>query len=114
MIENIYNILSKCRFSLESEKELQGQIQEILNKNNIVHRREVILDDKNIIDFLVGDIGIEVKIKGGKKDIYKQIERYSHFKEINKIILLTSRSLGMVREINGKNIHLINISKAWL
>ena len=114
-VEDIHKILSKVRFSLENEKETQMQIEQTLGKNNVANKREFELDENSVIDFMIpGGIGIEVKIKGQKKAIYKQCERYCSFESITSLILVTSRSLGMLREINNKPVYVINISRAWL
>lgn len=116
MIEHIFKILSKQRFCVESEKETQKQISDALTHYHVVHKREFALDKSNIIDFLIKEsgVGIEVKIKGQKMAIYKQCERYCTFDEVKSLILITSKSMGMLEEINGKPIFVINISKAWL
>lgn len=116
MIEKLFAILTKHRFSMEKEKETQLEIAALLKSNNIEFTREFILDKKNTIDFMFEEqgIGMEVKIKGGKRAIYRQCERYCSFDKINVLILVTGRSMGMPKEINNKPIYLINLSTAWL
>lgn len=116
MINQLFSILGKQRFSLENEKETQREMAQLLNMHGIAHTREFALDKKSVIDFMLPEhgIGIEVKIKGGKKAIYRQCERYCQFDEIKSIILVTSKSMGMLQEINNKPVYLINISKSWL
>ena len=119
MIEDVLHILSNRRFVLHDEKLLQDEIYNALltkiYKNDI--KKEYHLDDKNesIIDFLVyGHIGIEVKIKGQKRAIYRQCERYCSFDDIQQLILFTNVSMGFPEQINDKDCYLINMSKAWL
>jgi len=116
MIDKLFTILSKHRFSLEKEKETQVEIAALLKSNNIDYAREFILDKENTIDFMFEEagIGMEVKIKGGKRAIYRQCERYCSFDQVKVLILVTSRSMGMVKEINNKPVYLINLSTAWL
>lgn len=112
---SIITKLKNTRFSLASEKDVQWQIKQVLDAMpGIDYTREYALDKNSIIDFLIGTSGIEVKIKGGKKAIYKQLERYAQFDVITELYLITSKSMGMLREINGKPVYVINISKAWL
>ncbi len=106
--------LQKRRFNPENEKILQGQIEKSLADAGVLFEREVVLDKGSRIDFMVGDIGIEVKIKGQKREIYKQCERYCGFESIKKLILLTSKSMGIDEEILGKPVYFININRAWL
>ena len=115
MINDVVKILSSCRLPLNSEKELQDEIEKEFIKNRVIYDREYRLDNKNIIDFIVNkDIGIEVKIKASAKSIYRQCERYCGFNTINKLIVITNRSLGFPEEINKKACYIINIGQNWL
>lgn len=108
-------VLHSTPFSMESEKELQVAIHERLKVIFQSIKREVHLDQSNIIDFMVeNNIGIEVKLKGSKKDIYYQCERYTKFKEIETLVLITGKSMTLPEKINGKKCVVINLSRAWL
>lgn len=114
-IESVIKLLNSRRLDLQDEKQLQRQLNVILSANNFKVEPEFRLDPNNIIDFLVdGNIGIEVKIKGGKKQIYKQVERYSYFNTIQTLILVTNRSMGFPQQMNGKPCFVVNLGKAWL
>ena len=113
----IVQLLAKKRFVFSTEKDVQVDIEKVLKEAGVEHKREVILDDKNTIDFMVGPegpVGMEVKIKGVKAGIYKQLERYAKFDSISELILITSKSMGIPSTINGKPVYVINMSKAWL
>ena len=114
-IQRILNVLSTYSFSLSDEKVLQGEISEVLDQEGIAHRREVRLNDKDIIDFIFdGGIGMEVKIKGQKLAIYRQLKRYATSDQINQLILLTSVSMGTPGVIEGKPTSVLSLSKAHL
>lgn len=114
----IYEAISRARFNLSSEKDVQNGIESILkmSKPHIkIYQREYELDKFSRIDFLVDNtVGIEVKIKGTKKAIYKQLLRYMQFDTIDELILVTSKTLGLPATLNNKPLYVINISKAWL
>lgn len=114
MITHIIQILSSSRFNLENEKQTQKEIELKLKQNKIHYVREHRLDEKNIPDFFIDGIAIEIKIKGNAKQIYKQCERYSNFDEVKNIMLVTNRSMGFPAEINGKSCYVVNLGKAWL
>jgi len=114
MINTILKTLYSHRFPLVVEKETQAAIEEKFAENGVPYSREHRLDEKNIPDFFVDGIAIEVKIKGNAKQIYKQCERYCKFDEVKKLILVTNRSMGFPKEINGKDCYFINLGKAWL
>lgn len=117
MINEVIKSFKGKRFNLHNEKELQVEIYTTLIVElpfgSVI--KEFILDDKNIIDFLINkEIGIEVKIKGQRRNIFKQCERYCSFDYIKKLILVTNKSIGFPQQINGKDCYVINLGKAWL
>ena len=114
MIQVISQILSSRRFSLSNEKRLQEEIAEALALAGVQLVREFRLDAGSIIDFMVGDVGIEVKIKGSKLSIFRQVERYAGFDQIRQLLLVTNVPMGMPAEINGKPVFVFNLAKAWL
>jgi len=116
MINKIIKVLCSHRFPLIIEKETQKVIEERFLENEIPFIKEHRLDAQNIPDFFIDTegIAIEVKVKGNAKKIYKQCERYCKFDSVKKLILVTNKSMGFPKEINGKDCYFINIGKAWL
>lgn len=106
--------LKRHRFSLQNEKCLQAEMYEFLLPIFPGIIKEFVIDKKSEIDFLIENIGIEVKIKGGKVAIYKQCERYCMSDKITTLILVTNRSMGFPKEINGKDCYYLNLGEAWL
>ncbi len=116
-VQFIMGILKHRRLPLHEEKSLQLAIHNalLLEIEHSDIRREFILDEKNIIDFLVfGKIGIEVKIKANKRAIYRQCCQYCEFSTIETLILVTNTSMGFPPAINGKDCYVHNLGKAWL
>jgi len=116
MLEKIFALISRHKFSLDTEDHLKLQIAEVLMKNNVPYKKEHILDVKNVIDFFCEGIGIEAKIRTGEtaKKIYKQCQRYCQFDEVQQLILVTNKALGFPPEINGKPCYVINLGRSWL
>lgn len=110
----ILNWLSWKRFSLEDEKALQREIAVHMEQQFDDLQREYRLDSRNIVDFFIRGIAIEIKIKGKKMAIYKQCERYAAFDEVKKIILLTNKAMGFPEYVNDKRVYVLNLGKAWL
>lgn len=113
-LSEVMQLLRKHRFDLSTEKIVQQEMATLFKSKNIPFEREVRLAKGDIIDFIVGGIGIEIKIKGVKSAIYKQCVRYCEYEKIKILILATSQSLGFPPEINCKSCYVINFSKAWL
>ena len=89
-------------------------MEAVLIQHSIPFIREHRLDSKNILDFYIGKIGVEVKIKGAAKSTYKQCERYCQFSEVEQLLLVTNKAHGMPSIINNKKIHVLRLGSAWL
>lgn len=117
LVIRIFAILQGERLPLMDEKKLQGLMWKKFQESTIGHmiKREYRFDEKSIIDFLVLErVGIEVKIKGTQKGIYRQLKRYAKFEQVDAIILVTARPMGLPDKIEGKPCYYFNLSKAWL
>ena len=110
----ILQVLSGQRFELSSEKALQIQIGERLFECGILVEKEYRFSTKDIVDFFCDGIAIEVKIKGSATEIFKQCKRYCEFDQVKELLLITNRSMGFPKEINGKPCYVLNLGKAWL
>lgn len=113
-IKTIMKLIKSRRFSLSDEKKLQAEIEEVFESAGIIHKREFRLDAGSIIDFMVDTTGIEIKIKGSKLSIFRQIERYAQFNQIERLILVTNVPMGMPELVKGKPVYIVNLSRAWL
>ncbi len=113
-IQDLYRALSSQKFVLDNEKHIQSQIEKFLISADIKHNREFVLSKGNIIDFMVGDIGIEVKLKCSKRHIFRQCTRYMEHDAIKSLLLVSATFMGLPEEINGKPIYILSLTKSWL
>jgi len=111
-MQMVVNQIKGLRTSLSNEKIAQSKIFEAIECFGFV--REYRLDDHNIPDFFYDALAIEVKIKGQRTAIYKQMQRYCGFGQVQAIILITARSMGLPKEISGKPCFYINLTRAYL
>lgn len=114
MIEEIFNCLTRYRFSLSDEKRTQEQIETVLKSAAIPYLREHRLSDGDIVDFMCGDIAVEIKVQGSRMKIFRQIERYAANDSVSGLILVTNVATGFPREVNGKPVYVLNLAMAWL
>lgn len=113
--KQIVDFIQSKRFSLSGEKSLQVAMATEFEKAGFVFHREVRLAPGDIIDFLFeGGIGLEVKIKGGKMDIYSQCVRYCASDRVGALILATNVAMGFPPSIAGKPAYMASLGKAWL
>lgn len=110
----IMAILKRYRLPLSDEKRLQEEIEEKLEEHGVEFVREHRLSAADIPDFMVGSLAIEVKIKGSKLSIYKQVERYAQHEEVKSLLLITNVATGFPPTVNGKPAYVFNLARAWL
>lgn len=110
----IVNFIQCRRWPLTDEKTLQAAMAEELARAGVEASREVNLGDGDIIDFVIGDVGVEVKIKGQRRAIYRQCERYCQHEEIRSLVLATNAAMGMPSDINGRSILVASLGRGAL
>src|SRR5947199_118923 len=97
-------ILQAYRIRFYSELHLQDGIAQALTQESIPFEREKQLTPKDRIDFLVGGIGVEIKIESASASVLRQLHRYAQHDLIRELLLVTSRAkhLSIPRRMNGK------------
>ncbi|MDP3417903.1 hypothetical protein [Falsiroseomonas sp.] len=108
--------IAKARIDLSDEKEAQRQIGEALTSAGIEFRREVPLSRRDRPDFFLDAAGlaIEVKLRAGKMDIWRQLSRYAEHDRVLALMLVSNTSVALPSEIAGKPLYFISLGRAWL
>lgn len=133
MRADIIALIETHRLPLSDEKDLQAELAAVLGGAGISYRREVRLSATDIVDFMVWDLAdsqlspddavsrlgapalaIEVKIKGQRRAIYRQLERYCAHDDVAELVLATNVPMGLPDAINGKPVALARLSRGWL
>lgn len=106
LAKEIAALLQVARFRAPNEETtLQLEIADVLAKAGHTFTREAQLGPRERIDFLVGPIGIEVKIQGSASEVMRQLLRYAEYADVQVLILVTTRSQIVVpSELGGKPI----------
>lgn len=104
-------VLGSARFRYTSEDELQQGISLVLDKHGFAFEREARLDARSRIDFLVGDVGIEVKVAGSAADLGVQVLRYLRHDRIRAVVIVTTRARhrDIPAELEGKPVHIVHL-----
>ena len=108
----ILAVLSAHRFNHVTEDDLQRGIAQILGKLDLDFTREVHLSPKDRIDFMVGEIGIEVKDDGSLTALTRQIHRYLQFDSVESLLVVTTRSqhLRIPSQLSGKEVRVYYVN----
>jgi hypothetical protein len=105
----IVALLEAHRFRAPSEADLQRGIGQVLDRAGVWFAREVRLNARDRIDFMIGDVGIECKVDGSLPDLIRQIDRYALHERIGALVVVTSRLrlARLPRELHGKPVHVV-------
>lgn len=107
----VVDLLKSVRFNFANEAELQDGIEKLIMPfhGSFLMRREVRFGARDRIDFMVGAIGIEVKVGGSAAAALRQMSRYAKHEEIRALVLVTDRVQAGVQptEIHGKPIRVV-------
>lgn len=114
-VARIIACIKRSRVDLSNEKSTQMEMAEVFTIEQLPFVREVHLSKSNIIDFLIGDIGVEVKLRGAnRQDIFRQLTRYAKSEQISCLILATNLSMGLPEQIEGKSVFYVNLAEGWM
>jgi hypothetical protein len=106
--EELCLLLERSVRGVGTEDAIQRAIAQVLRKERplVAFAREVRLDKASRIDFMVGTIGVEVKVGGGISAVIRQLHRYAEFATVAELVLVSTKtSLARVpTELNGKRV----------
>lgn len=111
---DIIRLIHTRRWPLTGEKALQAKVADEMALAGIAAEREVDLGNGDIIDFMIGEIGLELKIKGQRRAIYRQCERYCGHDRVATLVLATNAAMGLPAWIAGKPVHVASLARGWL
>lgn len=114
-IERILSALSALRIPVNPEERvLHEMIAAALQEANIAARHEAVVAPRCRIDFLAGDIGIEVK--RGRLDAKRlkgQADRYLSSPLVSALILVTTDRAPLPDRIHGKPVIVFGLNRLW-
>jgi hypothetical protein len=97
------------------ESQIYTEIERVFKESGILYEREVKIGSRMRIDFLCGNVGVEVKKgKPNRCKVEKQVTRYCKSDRINSLVLVVERSLfSHLNESNGKKVYYVALNKLW-
>lgn len=116
ILKKIQLSLNGASLNLSNEKLLQNDIATAFEKHNIPFKKEVKLDEKSTVDFMIEDLAIEIKIssKVSAMSIYRQIEKYAKSEKVAAVLLMTSKTVRMPESVFGKEIYILSLGRTQL
>lgn len=110
----LVRLIERLRLPLAREKVLQRELAPHLDRVGVDIRREHDLGDGDIIDFLIDGVGLEIKIKGQRRAIFRQCERYCGHDALQALVLATNVAMGLPSTILGKPVFVASLGRGWL
>lgn len=101
-IQKIAELLSQVRFTFGNEKTFQDQIAQVLADAGYDLRREVKLSDAERVDFMLGSIALELKLKGSEDVHLRQLQRYARIEAVTAVCLVSPKVRYLPKELAGK------------
>lgn len=91
-VEYLVELLTSYRFRHQCESSLESGICQALDEAKITYRRQPQLTPRDRPDLLIGHIAVEIKIKGPRTAVVRQLWRYAKIEEVGSILLVTTRN----------------------
>jgi alkanesulfonate monooxygenase SsuD/methylene tetrahydromethanopterin reductase-like flavin-dependent oxidoreductase (luciferase family) len=114
-LAQVAEALRAYRFRFADEGRLQDAIEGALRASGFTLEREVRLDPANRIDFMVGRVGIEVKVAGSPSAVLRQLTRYAQSGQVDGLILVTNRARhAQPRRIGVTPVEVVSLMEAGL
>lgn len=116
--------LAGQRLPFTNEKRTQLAIADALTDAGLTFAREVRLEGPGVwkgdveplgtIDFLIGSLGLEVKLSGSAPAVHRQLAAYARSERIGSLMLVTARAFALPPLIGGKPCTIFFMGRAWL
>lgn len=92
-IDELVTALSGIGAVSSVEAELQRMVRDRLQQRGVAFEEQVATDSGCRFDFVIDEIAVELKIKGGLAPLLRQIDRYAQEKLKGIIVVSTRRQL---------------------
>lgn len=118
LARRIVTAIEGARIDVSSEVAAHQRIFEALARAGMDAATEVDLGEFGRIDLMVGAVGIEVKIGGGRRAIFDQAKRYLDCPQIEALVLATAgawpKSAAERLRSSGHPVLVASLARGWL
>lgn len=108
----VITALRAHRFNYTDEHDLHRGIDAALTAADVEYATEVRLSARDRIDYVIGRLGVEVKVKGTTDALRRQVTRYTEHDAIDEVLVITTlrrHAHQLPALINGKNVWTIHL-----
>ena len=98
----------------QEETQLHVQVGDALEGAGFVVQHEARLAPRCRIDFLVGDVGIEIKKnRPVRAALIRQLSRYAQCEQIGELLVIAPRGVNLPKRIEGKAVRMLPLERLW-
>ena len=113
-MRQIAQAISSFRIRMSSEDQAQADIEEALRRKGVVFEAQKVLSPKDRIDAFCDGIAVEIKVKGTRAAIMRQLVRYAKLPEVGAVMLVSGVAWPFQGgDIEGKPFMFVNLGVAW-
>ncbi len=105
-VEAIHSALTGHAIRTTDEGELGSAVAQLLTEAGVPFEREFRLSPRDRIDFMVGSVGVELKVDGSIAELIRQLDRYAKHDVVSGLVLVSTRRkhLYLPTELQGKRV----------
>lgn len=114
-LERVLDALRTIRCSAAAtEEELHAQAAAALRAAGIEAVHEARLGPRCRIDFMAGDVGIEIKKQRPvRARLLEQIARYAACSAVSQIVVIAPRGVDLPAAVGGKRVTMLSLERLW-
>lgn len=111
----VRDVLRRSRIPLSSEAEAQQGVEAALSAAGIAHEAQKAISPRDRVDVVCGGLAIEIKVKGSRPAILRQLERYAAHPDVSGVMLVTGTAWPFLSgEVGGKPFWAVRLGEGWL
>lgn len=115
LCRRIVTICQSSRIDVSTETAAHRMLAEALEAEGLILEREVKLTAAERIDLMVEGVGVEVKVKGNRRTVFGQLERYAACDQVTALVLATATAWPAgIDQIGGKPFFHASLVRGWL
>ena len=114
-LDRVLAALRRLRAPLQrGEYDLHALVGQALTEGGCVWEHEVPLAPRCRIDFLCGDVGIEIKRgRPERARVREQLRRYAQSPRVGALVLVTERQIDLPDSLCGKPLRAVCLNRLW-